>query len=88
MEKNYKYELDHDAYNINIAIGRSLRDYTKDEIDQKLKEFVSDDVYTKNEIDNKFGDYYTKSEVDTLLSSVKVAIDENELNAMLAEVLI
>ena len=49
--------------------------YTKSEIDAMLENFVSDDVYTK-------------SEVDVLLAAIKIDIDENKLNTMLAEVLI
>ena len=50
------------------------------------------DSYTKSEVDTKIanvtiGNVYTKEEVNTLLSSVKVEIDETELDAMLAEVL-
>lgn len=49
--------------------------YTKPEIDSMLEDFVADDVYTKEE-------------VDALLSSASVEINEEELNAMLAEVLV
>lgn len=61
------------------------------------------DAYTKAEVDNKIAnvqvssvswenvthkpELYTKSEVDTLLSSLKVEIDEGSLEAMLTEVL-
>lgn len=75
-----KSEVDQKLSNVTVN-----NVYTKDEIDSMLANFVSDDVYTKTEIDNNF---YTKSEVDTLLAAIKVEIDENELNAMLAEVLV
>lgn len=52
--------------------------YTKAEVDFMLENFVSTDVYTKAEIDEKFNNI-TVSGVD---------IDEEELNAMLAEVLV
>lgn len=72
--------------------------YTKDQIDTLLKNFISDDVYTKKEIDDKFDqldidvdvdltNYYTKDEVATLLSSIQVEIDEEELNTMLSDIL-
>ena len=55
--------------------GFGLTDvYNKTDINTMLENFVSDDVYTK-------------SEVDALLSSMEVKIDEEELNAMLEEVL-
>ena len=58
------------------AEGYGLTDvYTKDTIDIMLEQFVSDDVYTKEE-------------VDSLLSSANVEIDSDELNNMLAEILI
>ena len=55
------------------------------------------DTYTKSQINSilenldvniDLTNYYTKEEVDTLLSSAEVKIDEEELDAMLAEVLI
>ena len=71
--------------------------YTKNEIDVMLEEFVSDDVYTKSEIDEMFDnidvsniDTYTKEEIDTKLNNIAasgVDIDEDELNAMLNEIL-
>lgn len=62
----------------NITVGNV---YTKTEIDSMLEEFISDDVYTKEET-------YSKEEVDALIASVQISIDEEELNAMLTEVLI
>lgn len=59
--------------------------YTKSEIDTILENFVSDEVYTKEETNNMF---YTKVEVDALLDSIKIEIDETELNTMLMEVLV
>lgn len=71
--------------------------YTKSEIDSMLENFVSDDVYTKSEIDEKFAnidvsgiDTYTKAEIDEKLSNITasgVDISEEQLNAMLTEVL-
>ncbi len=51
------------------------------------------DAYTKIEVDQKIANItvnnvYTKDEVDALLATIKIDIDENELNAMLAEVLV
>ena len=76
------------------AKGYGLTDvYTKAEVDQKLANVTVNNVYTKDEIDSMLenfvsDDVYTKSEVDALLAAIKVEIDENELNAMLAEVLV
>lgn len=75
-----KSEVDQKVANVTVN-----NVYTKDEIDTMLENFVSDDVYTKTEIDNNF---YTKSEVDALLTVIQVNIDEEELNAMLAEILV
>lgn len=44
------------------------------------------DTYTKSQVDAKFTNLYTKTEVDALIASI--TIDEDELNAMLDEVLI
>ena len=82
----------------SLIDNMSLDDvYTKTEIDSMLENFVSDDVYTKAEIDEKFDnidmpevDTYTKAEIDEKLSNITssgVDINEEELNAMLAEVL-
>lgn len=51
------------------------------------------DAYTKSEVDQKvanvtINNVYTKDEIDALLAAVKIDIDENELNTMLAEVLV
>ena len=72
--------------------------YTKTEIDSMLESFVSDDVYTKSEIDAMFAnidtsniDTYTKAEIDAKLQNITasgVDINEEELDAMLAEVLL
>lgn len=75
-----KSEVDQKVANVTVN-----NVYTKSEIDTMLENFVSDDVYTKTEIDNNF---YTKPEVDALLAAIQVNIDETELNAMLAEVLV
>lgn len=75
-----KSEVDQKVANVTVN-----NVYTKDEIDTMLENFVSDDVYTKTEIDNNF---YTKSEVDELLTVIQVNIDGEELNAMLAEILV
>lgn len=71
--------------------------YTKEEFDVMLEGFVSDDVYTKSEVDEMFAnidisniDTYTKEEIDAKLQNITasgVDIDEEKLNAMLAEVL-
>lgn len=77
--------------------------YTKNEVDQKLKNISSSGdggaqvdtiswykvVDTPTTIDG-YGleDVYSKTEIDSMLSSAEVNIDEDELNAMLAEVLI
>lgn len=75
-----KSEVDQKVANVTVN-----NVYTKDEIDTMLENFVSDDVYTKTEVDNNF---YTKSEVDELLTVIQVNIDGEELNAMLAEILV
>ena len=75
-----KSEVDQKVANVTVN-----NVYTKDEIDTMLENFVSDDVYTKTEINNNF---YTKTEVDTFLAAVQINIDEEELNAMLAEILV
>lgn len=67
--------------------------YNKTQIDEKINNVTIGNVYTKSEIDSMLenfvsDDVYTKEEIDTLLSSAEVKIDEDELNAMLAEVLI
>ena len=91
-----KTEVDQKVANITVNNVYTKNEvYNKTEIDTKLANFVSDDVYTKTEINNNFytqthinNNFYTKTEVDALLATVKVEIDENELNAMLAEVLV
>ena len=91
-----KTEVDQKVANVTVNNVYTKNEvYNKTEIDTKLANFVSDDVYTKTEIDNNFytqtyisNNFYTKTEVDALLAAVKVEIDENELNAMLAEVLV
>lgn len=71
--------------------------YTKTQIDEKIANVTVGNVYTKSEIDDMLdnlnvdvdlSNYYTKTEVNALLSSAEVKIDDAELNAMLAEVLI
>ena len=74
--------------------------YTKTEIDYMFAniDVPSIDTYTKAEIDEKFAnidisniDTYTKSEIDEKLSNITasgVDINEEELNAMLEEVLV
>ena len=71
--------------------------YTKEEIDSKFENVVVDDVYTKEEIDEMFDDIdishidtYTQEEIDAKLAEITtsgVYINEEELNAMLEEVL-
>lgn len=66
--------------------------YTKTEVDAKVANVTVNNVYTKDEIDLMLESYvsddvYTKAEVDALIASISVDIDEEELNAMLAEVL-
>lgn len=76
-----KTEIDEKIANVQMGqvswsnITHKPELYTKSEIDAMLENFVSDDVYTK-------------SEVDVLLAAIKIDIDENKLNTMLAEVLI
>ena len=75
--------------------------YTKTEVDNKLKNLSSSGdgiqvdtlswykvVDTPTSISG-YGieDAYTKNEIDAMLSSANVSIDEDELNAMLAEIL-
>lgn len=82
----------------SLSSDLSKNHYTKIEIDSMLNNFVSDDVYSKSEIDEMLKnidisgvDVYTKSEIDEKLKSITVAgvdIDDEDLNAMLAEVLI
>ena len=53
---------------------------------------VASKYYNKAEVDQKIsnialGDVYTKTEVDAIIASVQFNIDEDEFNAMLAEVL-
>lgn len=67
--------------------------YTKAQVDEKINNITIGNVYTKSEIDAMLEDFapddvYTKDEIDTLLSSIKVEIDVEQLDAMLAEVLI
>lgn len=88
-----KSEIDSKLENINVK-----NVYTKKEIDSMLENFVSDDVYTKSEVDEMFSnidipnvDTYTKQEIDEKIANITatgVDIDEEELNAMLAEVLV
>lgn len=83
-----------DAKITNVEINNV---YTKTEIDSMLENFVPDDVYTKEEVDEKFEnidipvvDTYTKAEIDEKLSNITAAgidISEEQLNAMLTEVL-
>ena len=71
--------------------------YTKSEIDAKLENVALGDVYTKAEIDEMFDnidissiDTYTKAQIDEKLANITtsgVDINEEELNAMLEEVL-
>ena len=87
-----KDEVDSKITNVTVT-----NVYTKAEIDSMLENFVSDDVYTKEEIDSKFEniditviDTYTKAEIDEKISNITapgIDIDEDELNAMLVEVL-
>lgn len=66
--------------------GYGIQDvYTKTEVDAKVENITMASV-SWNNVTHK-PELYTKSEVDTLLSSIKVEIDENELDAMLTEVL-
>lgn len=58
-----------------------------------LRGYGIQDAYTKSEVDQKIANVtinnvYTKNETDALLAAVKINIDENELNAMLEEVLV
>lgn len=74
--------------------------YTKTEVDDMFAniDVPSIDAYTKAEIDEKFAnidipniDTYTKSEIDEKISNITasgVDINEEELNAMLEEVLV
>lgn len=88
-----KSEIDNKFENINVK-----NVYTKQEIDSMLENFVSDDVYTKSEVDEMFSnidipdvDTYTKQEIDEKIANITatgVDINEEELNAMLAEVLV
>ena len=88
-----KTEIDSKIANISVK-----NVYTKEEIDSMLEDFVSDDVYTKSEVDELIAnidisdiDTYSKSEIDAKLANITasgVDIDEEELNAILAEVLI
>jgi hypothetical protein len=85
-----------DALISGVNIGNY---YTKSEVNFLLQniDIDSEDVYTKAEIDEKFEnidisniDTYTKTEIDQKLSNITssgVDISEDELNAMLAEVL-
>ena len=74
--------------------GYKIQDaYTKSEVDIKVANVTVGNVYTKSEIDAMLEDFvsddvYTKEEVDALLSSAEVSIDEEELSAMLSEVLV
>ena len=66
--------------------------YTKAEVDAKIANVTVNNVYTKSEIDSMLenfvsDDVYTKEETDALIASVQITIDEDELNAMLEEVL-
>ena len=75
--------------------------YTKEEVDQRLKNISSsgdgvvvDTVSWYKVLDTPttisgYGitDVYTKAEIDTMISTADISIDEDELNAMLAEIL-
>lgn len=84
-------------------VGYGITDaYTKAEIDIKLKNIILpdgdfdlitlpwDNITDTPTTASGYGlvDVYTKEEVNTLLSSAGVSIDEDELNAMLTEVLV
>ncbi len=69
--------------------------YTKSEVDSKIENVTVKDI-SWSKVTHKptdlagFGlddEVYTKDEVDALIGSVKITINESELNAMLAEVL-
>ena len=77
--------------------------YTKTEVDERLRNISSSDSESGGQVDvlswykvvdtptsiSGYGinDAYTKTEIDNMLSNARVSIDEDELNAMLAEVL-
>lgn len=87
----------HTLEGYNLAADVADKYYNKNEIDNKLANISVNDVYTKAEIDVMFDnidisamDVYTKEEIDAKLANITaigVDIDEEELNAMLAEVL-
>ena len=62
--------------------------YTKIEIDNKIENAVAKDVYTKGEIDFMFDQLISEDEIDSIITSIQVNIDEDELNEMLSEILI
>ena len=65
----------------NTLAGYGITDaYTVKQIDEKFSNIQIGDVSLEN--------YYTKDEVDTLLSSAQIEIDEEKLNEMLTEILI
>lgn len=81
----------------NLVSGVANNIYTKTEVSDMLKDTV-DDMYTKSEVDVMFDnidmsavDAYTKKEIDDKLANITAAgvdIDEDELNTMLASILI
>ncbi len=95
-----KDEIDAKLKEINSQPGGSssgenvdLTDYyTKDEIDEKFDNLTIPETVelSWNNITDKpttLEEYGLKEEVNTLLSSIAISIDEEELNAMLGEVL-
>lgn len=52
-------------------VGVSIADmYTKEEMDEKVQT-LSENVYTKSDIDVKFEDTYSKNEVDNMISEIE-----------------
>ena len=85
-----------EGYGISSDVASKY--YNKSEVDTLLGNFTQADVYTKEEIDQMFNnidisniDVYTKAEIDEKLANITafgVDINEEELNTMLAEVLV
>ena len=84
-----------DEVDQKIANVQPNNTYTKDEIDDKFNNLEIKDLSWNNITDKPttiegYGitDAYNKDEVDALLSSVEINIDEEKLNEMLTEILI